>query len=96
MLGSAQQKSSEQHFTGKVVAVTGGARGIGKNIARAFGLQDARVAICDIDQERGNVTQSELSQQGIEVDFFQVDLSQRGVPQAIVRQIVQRHGEGVP
>lgn len=92
MLGSAQQKSSEQHFAGKVVAVTGSARGIGKNIARVFGLQGARVAICDIDQEKGRTTQSELCQQGIEADFFQVDLSQRGEPQAMIRQIVQRQG----
>lgn len=92
MLGSAHQKSSEQHFAGKVVAVTGGARGIGKNIARLFGLQGARLAICDIDQEKGRTTQSELCLQGIEADFFQIDLSQRGVPQTMVRQIVQRHG----
>ncbi|MBC8228372.1 SDR family oxidoreductase [bacterium] len=67
-------------------------RGIGKNIARAFGREGAIVAICDIDEDEGRATESELHEQGISAEFLCVDLSQKGASQAMVRQTVQRWG----
>lgn len=87
-----QPHPKEGRFAGKVAAVTGSARGIGKNIARAFGRQGALVVICDIDEEKGRVTESELRQQGMSVEFLCVDLSQRGTPQAMIQKIVERWG----
>lgn len=87
-----QPHPKEGRFAGKVAAVTGGARGIGRNIARAFGREGALVVICDIDEPKGRATESELCEQGISAEFLSVDLSQRGAPQAMVQKIVQRSG----
>ncbi len=87
-----QSNRKESRFAGQVVAVTGSARGIGKNIACAFGREGALVAICDIDEDKGRATESELRQQGIVAEFLYVDLSQRHAPQTMVQQIVQRWG----
>src|SRR5262245_24573000 len=79
-------------FKGKGVAVTGAARGIGRNIARAFGREGARVAICDMDAEKARKTVADLVAQDIQAEFVHVDLSGRGAPQAMVRQVADRWG----
>lgn len=75
-----------------VSIVTGSARGIGKCIARALGREGARLYICDIDQEKGRSAESELRSLGITADFFHVDLSKKGAPQSMVRDIAQQAG----
>src|SRR5437588_5868729 len=47
-------------LAGKVVAITGGARGIGRATAAALIAQGARVAIGDIDAGLAEATASEL------------------------------------
>lgn len=84
--------SRPHRFEGKVVAVTGSARGIGKNIAAAFGREGAVLAICDVDSESGLATVSEFRQQGIAAEFLRVDLSRRGQPRAMVRRVAKRLG----
>jgi NADP-dependent 3-hydroxy acid dehydrogenase YdfG len=49
-------------LTGTVVAITGGARGIGRATARALIAQGARIAIGDIDQALAVQTAEELGQ----------------------------------
>ncbi|UGT38840.1 SDR family oxidoreductase [Nocardia yamanashiensis] len=48
-------------LSGAVVAVTGGARGIGRATAEAFARAGAKVAIGDIDAELAKATASELA-----------------------------------
>ena len=57
-----------------VVFITGGASGIGKEIARAFVDQEARVGFIDIDTERGTALARSLEEQGATVHFEPCDL----------------------
>jgi NAD(P)-dependent dehydrogenase (short-subunit alcohol dehydrogenase family) len=60
----------------KNIFVTGGARGIGKAIARGFCQAEASsVAIIDLDFEEAQKTVSELSQEGTEVFALKVDVT---------------------
>jgi NAD(P)-dependent dehydrogenase (short-subunit alcohol dehydrogenase family) len=61
-------------LSGRVVAITGAARGIGKATAAALVRQGARVAIADIDAELARRTADEL---GGGVRAYEVDVTSR-------------------
>src|SRR3954452_8845161 len=61
-------------LNGKVVAITGGARGIGKATAQALVRQGARVGIGDLEGELARQTASEL---GDSVRAYELDVTSR-------------------
>ena len=81
-----------RRFEGKVVAVTGGASGIGEATARRFGAEGARVAIVDRDAERGEWVAAELQGQGIEALFVASQIQQEEAAATFIELTVARFG----
>ena len=60
---------------GKVALVTGGARGIGREIVLLFAKEGADVVICDVNLETASATQKEIEALGRRSMSFQTDVT---------------------
>ena len=59
----------------KVAIITGGARGIGKEIARVFAKEGANICICDVDEQMLDETVKELQSLGRQAIGLKVDVT---------------------
>jgi NAD(P)-dependent dehydrogenase (short-subunit alcohol dehydrogenase family) len=73
----------------RVVAITGGARGIGRAIADQLARAGARVGIGDVDLGAAEQTAGEL---GENVHAFEVDVTDRGSVDGFVEDVEERLG----
>jgi NAD(P)-dependent dehydrogenase (short-subunit alcohol dehydrogenase family) len=80
-------------LTGQVAIVTGGARGLGRQMALALAEAGADVAICDLLQEDGERTVAELAALGVRAFFGKVDVTRPEEIEAFVGQVVARLGK---
>ena len=78
-------------LSGKVVIVTGGAGGIGEAIGRGFLRQGCRVAVLDLDAERGTALQAEFGEDGAFL-FVECDLTDIPGLKAAIGQVRERLG----
>ena len=76
-------------LTGKVVAITGGGRGIGRAIAQALAREGARVAVCDLDRELAEQTAAALGEPAL---GLAVDVTDHAGLVAFLDEVEQRLG----
>ena len=77
---------------GKVAAITGGASGIGEATARRFAQEGARVAIADLDAERGQAVAAEIRAAGAQVLFVEAHMEREDEAVGFVRDAAERFG----
>jgi len=77
----------------KVVIITGGAHGIGKAYALAFGKAGARVAIADIDETAANHVAAEIAKDfGTSALALHTDVSTEASTKAMAQRTLDRYG----
>lgn len=73
----------------KVCIITGGAAGIGKATAVKFAAEGAKVVICDVNEEAGNVLAAEL---GNDASFWKVNVVNRQEVQEWIDAVAAKYG----
>jgi len=76
----------------KVAIITGGAHGIGRSFAMAFGYEGAKVVIADINLAAASETVDALKKNGIESLSIETDVSSPESTEEMARQTVKRFG----
>lgn len=79
-------------LAGKVVLITGGAKGIGAAIARVCAEEGACPVIVDRDAEAGQQIEKELRQKGIKTKWIATELSNPETCRQAVTQTIQSFG----
>ncbi|MEU7584018.1 SDR family oxidoreductase [Streptomyces sp. NPDC041068] len=80
-------------FTDEVVLVTGGGRGIGRHITRAFAREGAHVVVnCFRDPEAARHTVDEVLDSGGKAHLLPGNVADRGAVVALFDEIGERHG----
>jgi 3-oxoacyl-[acyl-carrier protein] reductase len=76
----------------KVAIITGSGRGIGREMARLFAAEGARVAVADINEESARRTADQLAAAGGEAYPIRADIADPGQVEAMTRLVVSRWG----
>lgn len=75
----------------QIALITGSARGIGKEIARAFAQQGASVIISDINAEMAQATAAEFQAAGFSADSFACNVTDLKSVEEMVNKILDKH-----
>src|SRR5215210_6466100 len=80
-------------LSGKVALVTGGGRGIGKTIARAYAEAGARLAICGRREEWLTPTYQEFQAAGFECISLVADVTKEDEVDQVVKEVLDKYGQ---
>jgi 3-oxoacyl-[acyl-carrier protein] reductase len=76
----------------KVAIITGAANGIGLAAAKTFAREGSRVALADFDEALGTQRAAELTEEGYDVAFFQVNVADRNSVDSMVQNVLEHFG----
>jgi glucose 1-dehydrogenase len=79
-------------FQGKVIIISGGARGIGQACARGFAEDGARVVIADIDEAAGEETAEALRAAGQQALFIACNVAERLDVRNLIARTLHAYG----
>ncbi|MFW6139139.1 MAG: 3-oxoacyl-[acyl-carrier-protein] reductase [Spirochaetota bacterium] len=79
-------------LTEKVCVVTGGARGIGREIASVFARNGADIAVCDINQEVLDQAVSDLKNYNTHAEGYLADVSDYNDAEQMIKKAIDNFG----
>lgn len=76
----------------RIAVVTGGNRGLGKEVCRQLAQGGDHVVLCSRDREKGEQAALELGREGASVDVWTLDVSRQGSVDELARWLRERGG----
>src|SRR5215468_6186196 len=85
-------RAMQLQLKGKIIAITGGAKGIGAAVARACAEEGAVPVIIDRDAEAGAKIEEELIKDGNKGKWIRAELAESDQCHKAVEQVVMEYG----
>ena len=92
MKGNSKVEPVAISFAGKVALVTGGASGIGRATALAFGRAGASVVIADVSVDGGHATAAMIVENGGKALFVQANVTRAAEVETLLDKVVYHYG----
>lgn len=92
-LGALALARRRYDWSGRVVLVVGGSRGLGLVLARRLGRKGARLMLAARDAEELGRARELLAREGIDVGTVVADVADRESARAMVQETIARHGK---
>lgn len=83
---------ASNRLEGKVVIVTGAGQGLGEGIATLLAKEGARIAVVDMNDEKGKATAAKIEADGGNAIFVHCDVSDQGSVRNMTREVVETLG----
>jgi len=80
-------------LAGKVAIVSGGASGIGAEVARVFAMHGASVVLCDLQDDLGRGVAQEIAEAGGVSEYRPLDVTQEDQWIALVADVERKYGK---
>ncbi|MFQ5628967.1 MAG: SDR family oxidoreductase [bacterium] len=81
-----------RNLQNKVVAITGATGGMGRAVARRFGLAGAKICLLDLDEKTIEAFRKELEKQSIEAYDYLCDVTSRETCDAAIGAVLNKFG----
>ena len=85
-------RAREADLAGQVVAITGGSRGLGLELARRFGAEGCQVAICARDADELERARALLAGDGVQALTVTADIAARADCERFIAEVTERFG----
>jgi peroxisomal 2,4-dienoyl-CoA reductase len=92
MSGQPTSAFRDDILKGKVALITGGATGLGKEIARTLGQHGARICIASRKQENLEAACDELQSENLDCIWAAADIRDPEQVERVVSEVLSRHG----
>lgn len=87
-----RKKHMKYDLNKKVVLITGGAAGIGKELVTQAAQKGAHVVFCDVNDEKAKQTKIELKMLGLDVHYIHCNVAEPYEVEAMYNEIMKKFG----
>ena len=83
---------NKEYFDGKVMVITGASSGMGAALAKYFALQGTKIAMLDLDEDKGKQVEKDIREAKGTAAFYKIDVTDKKAVQDVAENVENEYG----